>query len=284
MVTITEYTPELTNISKSVLLELVTTLKSYSTAFVLVGGWAPYFILERFKEPENKFEHIGSIDIDLAINPAMIDARKYASIVELITKRGYTPRLDRVGNITPFSFERTITVNKEEYAISVDFLSTEYNMLIEKKHRHRRIQPDLLARTMHGCEIVLDHYFEHEITGILPGDGEIAIKLKVADVVGVITTKGIVLGERYNEKDAYDIYVVIANYKNGPRSVAEEVRPYLDNKLVKEAIENIEERFTDIKSPGPSWVANFFSGDEETRRRRTTDAFMNVSEFLRLIR
>jgi len=46
MVTITDYTPELTNISKSVLLELMTTLKSYSNAFVLIGGWAPYFILE----------------------------------------------------------------------------------------------------------------------------------------------------------------------------------------------------------------------------------------------
>lgn len=283
MVVITDYTHELTNISKSVLLELMTTLKSYSDAFVLVGGWAPYFILEKFKKPKNRFKHIGSIDIDLAINPAMIDARKYASIVELITKRGYTPRLDRLGNIVPFSFERTITVNEKEYIIPVDFLSTEYNIFIGKKHRHRRIQPDLLARTMRGCEIVLDHYFEHDITGILPKDGKITIKLKVADVVGAITTKGIVLGKRYNEKDAYDIYVIIANYKDGPMSVAEEIRPHLENKLVKEAIENIKEGFADVKSAGPSWVANFFSGDEETRKRRTMDAFMNVSEFLKLI-
>ncbi len=81
---------------------------------------------------------------------------------------------------------------------------------------------------MRGCSVVVvfEHSFEHEIMGILPDNGETSIKMKIADIVGCITTKGIALGERYKEKDAYDIYSVVANYKDGPRDVAKEIVPF----------------------------------------------------------
>ena len=53
--------------STSALLELATALKHYSNALVLIGGWAPYYLVKDHGRPG--FEHIGSIDIDLAIDP-----------------------------------------------------------------------------------------------------------------------------------------------------------------------------------------------------------------------
>lgn len=63
------FLPDVSAASTSVLLELMAILGAYRDALVLVGGWAPYFLIETSKRPDDKFEHVGSIDIDLAVDP-----------------------------------------------------------------------------------------------------------------------------------------------------------------------------------------------------------------------
>jgi hypothetical protein len=48
-------------LSLSVYLELMTVLGAYREALVLVGGWAPHFILEQFGRKDTDFRHVGSI-------------------------------------------------------------------------------------------------------------------------------------------------------------------------------------------------------------------------------
>ena len=45
--------------SKSVILELGIILRSYFDDLVLIGGWAPYFILRKYQK--EGFNHVGSI-------------------------------------------------------------------------------------------------------------------------------------------------------------------------------------------------------------------------------
>lgn len=276
--TIAEYTFGITEASKSVLLELMTALRSYRGALVLVGGWVPYFLLEKYKRKDDPFEHIGSIDLDIAIDPAIIDSEEYATIVEIIEARGYVPKRDRNGNVIDFSFERRIIApaDGKEYTLSVDFLSTEVN-----RHRHRQVQHDLRARTMRGCSVVFEHYFEHEIRGILPDNGETSTKMKIADIVGCITTKGIALGERYKEKDAYDIYAVVAHYKDGPKDVAEEIVSFVEDEFINEGVDSIKNKFSKLTGEGPTWVANFLNpSDNEMKQRVMADAFMYVNTLI----
>jgi hypothetical protein len=98
----TEYTQEITELSKSVLLEIMTLLKGYSKNMVLVGGWVPYFLLKRFQN-DKEFKHIGSADIDLVIDPELIKSGVYESIVKIIEKNGYAQRKDKLGNPIEFS-------------------------------------------------------------------------------------------------------------------------------------------------------------------------------------
>ena len=88
----TDYESPLVEASRSALLELALSLRAYRDSLVLVGGWAPYFLLRDHQQPDNPFVHIGSIDIDLAVDPDRIDPREYATIEELITelKKDYT--------------------------------------------------------------------------------------------------------------------------------------------------------------------------------------------------
>jgi hypothetical protein len=99
-----DYGQETVEVALSALVELFAILGAYRKALVLLGGWAPYFLLQKHQSPRNVFKHAGSIDTDVAINPDLLDDNAYATIVELITKRGYSPKKDTLGNPVPASF------------------------------------------------------------------------------------------------------------------------------------------------------------------------------------
>ena len=312
------YGPGVTGASKAVLLELMAVLRTYRDALVLVGGWAPYFLLERSGASRGSFApyhegsaprggeaemstlkgsnaelrpsrrgtgfvHVGSIDIDLAVDPALVDEPAYATIVELLTERRYRPASNRRGEPNPSSFERTVSspVTGKPYTIRVDFLTRLDEARLGRQRHQRQVQDGLFARKVKGCEAAFAHRTVVEIAGALPDGGEMVLPLSVADVVGCLTMKGIVLGERYREKDAYDIYALIAHAGSGPRDIAAAVRPHLEDPLVRDGMDGIRRAFATRQANGPAWVGAFlinpvFAG---AYQRLVTDAFMVVQEF-----
>lgn len=278
------YGPGVTAASRSVLLELITLLRAYRDALVLVGGWVPYLLLEHHRRPQDRFVHVGSIDIDLAVDPATVNEPRYATIVELLRGRGYRPILGRRQDGLPCAFERIVQspLTNKSYTIRVDFLTPFGD---QGRKPVLPVQDELVARKIKGCELAFRHHMTVNLTGALPDGGELTVPLRMADVVGCLAMKGIVLGERYREKDAYDIYAVIAHYQRGPRDVADTVRPHLEDGLVREGLTGIQRAFATRRANGPAWAAAFLVhamfGQE--RERVTTDAFMMVSEFTRLV-
>ena len=59
-------------------------LASFSDCLVVVGGWVPDLLLTDAEEP-----HIGSIDVDLALDVAKLNEGRYAELLKLLldTKR-----------------------------------------------------------------------------------------------------------------------------------------------------------------------------------------------------
>src|SRR3989344_8427273 len=125
-----------------------------------------------------EFRHIGSVDIDLVIDPELIKTGVYETIVGIIEKNGYGQRKDKLGNTIEFSFVR----NVQGKSINIDFLSTDYPNKTGK--RHRVVQPDLRTRSLKGARIVLKHNYDEEIKGVSPNGAEVNIKIKIADIVG----------------------------------------------------------------------------------------------------
>ena len=280
------YGPGITAASKTALLELMTVLRAYREALVLVGGWAPYFLLERHRRPGDPFTHVGSIDIDLAVDPSRVDEPEYATIIELLRERGYRPAPDRRGRVIPHSVERAVQspTTQKPYAIRVDFLTPPAPLDSAERPTGPHavpVQDELLARKVKGCEAAFAHHVTIEMRGTLPDGGEITVPVRVADLVAMLTMKGIVLGERYREKDAYDLYVLVGHCGAGPRAVADAVRPHLADPLVREAMALIRSAFERREANGPAWVASFLVSPVFTaeRERLITDAFMVVREF-----
>lgn len=78
--------------------------------------------------------------------------------------------------------------------------------------------------------------------------------VKVADVVAMLALEGFAIGERYAEKDAYDIYMLCAHRAGGPRAVAERLRPARDEGPVRRGLAAIAEKFRAREAEGPTWA------------------------------
>lgn len=266
------YSPSVADASKSVLVEVLRCLGSYGRYLVLVGGWAPYFILEKFGEGE----HCGSVDIDLVLDPKLIDKKMYATIVETIGKRGYKPSPDN-----PFTFHRVVRspFNGKEHEIEVDFLTEPE----EAKRLHPQflhIQRDLQAVVMPGCSVVFSHNFKHTIKGALPGGGMTSVSANVADVVGSLTMKGLALEGRYKEKDSYDIYSMVKFFGGGPVGAARQVKKHLTTPVIKRAMHLMREKFKTQRLEGPFQVARFMAPlDAGERDRIQADAYITAKGF-----
>jgi len=261
------YSKSVTESSKSVLVEVLRILGGYRDYLVLTGGWAPYFILDKFGEGGR---HCGSVDIDFVLNPGLIDLRVYETIVSLIEKRGYRPYVADDGEVLPYRFFRSVksALDGAEYVIKVDFISEPDVVKRLLPGKLLAVQKDLQAVVIRGSSVVFSHNFEHNIKGVLPSGAETKALARVSDVVGSLATKGLALKGRYKEKDAYDIYFVLRYYKGGPRKVAEEVRSFFGESVVAEALEEIRDKFRSVRAEGPFQVAYFLAPEDERLRER----------------
>jgi len=292
-----DYEEDVTAASRVGLAEIMTVLGAYRESLVLIGGWAPYLILEQFGEPGQeqldadqmfdaevtfgRFVHVGSIDIDFVVDPAVIDADRYATIVESLLDRDYEPVKDSL-----YQFEKVIPSPRsgQKYPIRIDFLTPRPLAGQGRSHRHREVQHNLRARTLEGAEVALAHWFWYEYDAQLPDGANARVRVKVTDLIGSLVLKGIAIGERYAEKDAYDIYALCAHYRGGPAAVAEVLRPIREEEAVRRGLAAIAEKFREERSEGPTWAAGFLSqGNAEGDDRARVDAFMTVQEVLRLV-
>ena len=264
------YAREITEASKSALLEIGLVLKRYRTDMVLSGGWAPYFITNGY------FEHCGSIDIDLVLRTKIM--KKYETIKKSILELGYIEE-------DPFRFSRTVKspIDGKDYGVYLDFLCDKEGM----KHVDlKNVQEDLQAFSFEGLNIAFEFNFEQEIAAILPNNGEAKTQFRVIDLVGSLALKGQALDGRTKPKDSYDIYALV-HYGGGPEKAAEyfnitvskKKTPTETKKLLVHSVSVVREQFKNANQMGPFQVENFSDG----KFKRNIVA-IKVNQFLKLIK
>ena len=270
MVTRKDYTAEAVEATYSVLIELMHALGEHRENIVLIGGWVPDILLGDIVEP-----HVGSIDVDLALDHRKMKEEGYRTIRELLISMGYKEGRQ------PFIFERKVKMGEKEIILEVDFLAGEYEGTGEK-HRHQKIQEqDMRPRKARGADLAFDNPKEITMEGRLPDGGEDSVKVRVASIVPFLVMKGMALEDRLKEKDAWDICYCIKNYPGGIDALVEEFRPHVGHGLVKEGLEKIAKQFASEKHVGPKFVADFEElSDTEEREILERDAYEQVTFLL----
>ena len=267
MVNRRDYTAEKVEAARSVLIELVRLLGEYRDHIVLIGGWVPEMIIAGAPMP-----HVGSMDIDLALDHREIPEEGYRTIQRLLLERGY-----RQGD-QPFRFFRDFILKGTPVTVEVDLLAGQYGGT-GKSRRHQRVQ-DIFARKTRGCDLAFDNPVKVTLDGELPGGGKDSVTIRVASIVPFIVMKAMALDDRLKEKDAWDIYYCLRHYPGGIDALVEEFKPHLTQSLILEGLEKMARHFASVEHSGPMHIANFEElMDEEDRGLQIRDAFERVYEY-----
>jgi hypothetical protein len=263
-----DYKAEAVEAARSVLLELTRLLGEYQDSVVVVGGWVPELLISQASRP-----HVGSIDVDLALDHRKLREVGYKTILQLLLGRGYQP------GDQPFIFFREVQMGERKIVVEVDFLAGEYSGTT-RGHRTQKVQ-DIRPRKARGCDLAVSLATEVTISGTLPDGGKDTAQLRVASIVPFIVMKAMALSGRLMEKDAWDLYYCLRYYPGGLESLVAEFRPHLNNGLVKEALQAIAEKFASPEHVGPTHVADFEDlTDREDRLRIRRDAYERVQAWL----
>ncbi|UCF60133.1 MAG: hypothetical protein JSV37_10225 [Anaerolineaceae bacterium] len=268
-VTRTDYSDLAVHAARQVLIELVHALGDYREEMIIIGGWVPELLYSDESDP-----HIGSIDVDLALDHNALEDRRYAAIEKILLERNYY-RNDGY----PFSYFRDVEIGGHTVTVRVDLMAGQYGGT--GKNRRTQKAADVRARKARGCDLAFDLHSIVEISGELPGGAKDTVRVKVASVVPFLVMKGMALTDRMKEKDAYDIYYVVRYFPGGIDVLVKEIRPYAGYGLVVEGLGKIREAFLSPDHVGPAHVAAFLgtaSQDERDRIRR--DAFERVNALL----
>lgn len=249
--------------ARSVMLELMQLLSPYQKHIVLIGGSVP-----RVMFPTAEVPHVGTTDVDLAIDRETVQSPDLAMIETTLIQNNYKQSNDK-----PFIFHRLFEKDGKKYRIQVDLLTGGDSSNKED-----------LAQAVHGCELAFEEPVETRTNGIFPDGHQGVVTLRIASIVSFISMKAISFMDRWEPKDAYDIYYCVKYYQSGLQMLANEFKKHLGNPLVKEGVDKLKVNFESIDSRGPKSIAEFLGEYDEVQRERTIrDAYERINGVLQQI-
>ncbi len=274
MVSKSDYAPQEVQACKKVLVELIHIFGEIKDEMVIIGGWTPALLFPQSDDP-----HIGSLDIDVALDFRKIPNDTYQTILKSFLKRGYVQDKEQ-----QFRFYRTVaSEGMGSVKVAVDLMAGEYGGT--GKSRRTQLVQDARARKARGCDLAFESTITVTIEGELPEGGVDKVSVKVAGIVPFLVMKGMAMFERLKEKDAYDIFFCIEHYPGGMNALAREFKPHIKNKLVIEGLGKIRSKFSTPKHVGPKWLADFLeTADKEERDILMRRAYEKVTELLDVLK
>lgn len=259
----------------AVLLELGQVLGTHREAMVVIGGSVPSLLM-----PNADPTHVGTLDIDLDLDPEKLADHGYADLVEKLDAAGYERNVE---GLKPFQLRRKVDPRDggEPIAVIVD-------LLMPKGARTAKNRPKLVeglrVQEADGGDVALRNNLKIQISGTMPDGRSNAVELLVASIPALLVMKGYTLVQRDKKKDAYDIYFCVRNYQEGTEALAAECAKLLDDPVAREAFSNIAGKFDGSDSFGPQTVRVFLEGSaalgDMTAEQVQEDAFRRVRAFL----
>jgi predicted nucleotidyltransferase len=269
-----EYSPRQTEAARRVLIDLGQVLAAFEDCLVVVGGWVPDLLLKSAEEP-----HVGSIDVDLALDAEKLAEGRYAQLVETLLK---TRRYHQ--SEEPFKLFTQVDLGDGESAVRVDVDFLKPSGVKLRKNRPRLLE-GFRPLDADGCAAAFNHPELVVLAGKTPKGAKNTVQFRVASVPDFLVMKSYALRKRDKPKDAYDICYCLDNYPGGAVKIAEVWNEQPRKRHVVEAIEILQEKFSALDAYGPAQVVEFHnSSNRDERERQRRRAYELVQSFLSIVR
>jgi hypothetical protein len=248
-------------------MEVMTILAAEVDKLVVVGGWVPELLYP-------KKGHIGSLDVDLALDGRKIKPSAYDSIRMRLITAGYTPI---------FAGGSTFTRDLPGSATSVRLDLITGEGAVPRDVEASELIQEMQVAKLRGMDLALNHAVTMTWTHTLP-DGSInEVRLRVASPAAFLCMKAHAMNERKREKDAYDIYFCLRVCAGGPAAMGAGLRALKGDPLVDDAVGILQSKFAAPDHTGPQWAAQVARDHGEDFEQTARDAFERMRACLHVV-
>ncbi len=265
-----DYSPRQIEAAHRVLVDIGQVLASFSDCLVVVGGWVPDLLLTDTEEP-----HIGSIDVDLALDAAKLGAGRYAQLLKLLldTKR-YRKGTKDFQLVVPVDLKD----GEKPVEVQVEFLApTEVKL---KKNKPKLLRGFRVLQA-DACAVAFHAPVELSLAGKTVRGAQNTVRLRVASLADFLVMKAHALAGRDKPKDAYDICYCLEQFPGGLAKLAAVWKRRRQGKDVAKAIEILTAKFASVDAFGPQQLVEFHSSpDDEAAKMQARRAYELVRAFL----
>ncbi len=268
-----DYSPRQIQAARRVLVDIGQVLASFTDTIVLVGGWVPDLLL-----PEAEERHIGSIDVDFALDVAKLNEGRYAELLKaLLDTRRY-----RKGEK---DFQMVIDVDLEDgenpVQVEVEFLAPKDVKLT--KHRPK-LFPGFRVLQAEACGTAFRAPVDLPISGQTVRGADNTVHLRVASLADFLVMKAHAIAGRDKPKDSYDLCYCLQYYPGGLGAVAADWKQRTGDRNITKAVAILREKFADVRAFGPQQVVEFHnSSNPEEQAIQARRAYELVQGLLRLL-
>lgn len=256
-----------------VLVDLGQVLAKFEDCLVVVGGWVPDLLLADADEP-----HIGSIDVDLALDASKLNDGRYADLLKLLldTKRYRKGAKD---------FQLVVTVDLKDdgkpLEVEVEFLAPKE---VKLKKRTPKLLTDFRVLKADACGVAFHAPVEMTLTGKSVRGAQNKVRLRVASLADFLVMKAHAIGGRDKPKDTYDLCYCLDHFPDGVAALAKAWKARRREKDVARAVEILREKFASVDAFGPHQLVEFHAApDTETQAMHARRAYEIVQKFLSLL-
>ena len=224
-------------------------LGSYQGKFAVIGGAVPWLLLDN-----DDMHHVGTIDIDLALDAEALGDGEYATMIESLLDHGYEQRKE----FRRFQLVRIVPGQAGEPPVNVivDFLMPR-DADIEKNQPP--LIDDFAVIKADAVDLALEFSTSLTVEGTMPGGASNSVTLAIASIPALLAMKGHAINNRLKHKDAYDIYYCVRNFPGGHEALAEQCVPLLARPNAALGYRYIAAKFGKPDSFGPFSVKQFVS-------------------------
>lgn len=257
-----------------VLIDIGQVLASFADCMVVIGGWVPDLLL-----PDAEEAHVGSIDVDFALNADRLHEGRYAELLKLLLD---TKRYEQGGK--PFQLATGVNLKDGEppVQVEVEFLAPADAEL--KKNRSKLIAGFRVLQT-EGCSEAFRAPVEQTLSGRNVRGAENTVRLLVASLADFLVLKAHAIGGRDKPKDSYDFCYTLENLPDGMEALARDWAARLAEKNVERAVGILREKFVSVESFGPQQIVEFHnSAEKEVRDMQARRGYELVQRLLELIK
>ena len=249
-----DYAPQQGKLARSTCLYVATKLGDLMDEIVIVGGLVPSLLIDQGRLPQETPEHVGTMDVDIGLDLAILDEGIYHTLSERLREAGFEPAVNDKGR----PMRQTWQLAKQRSA-TVDFLIPP-SLDTDKAGALRSIQKDFAAFIAPGLELAFTDRRRIRIDGETPIGERAARSVWVCGPGAFVALKALAVGSRGLNKDAYDLYYLIRNFGAGVAEVAACLRPLLVAPEAKQALRILQDDFLSHDGIGPRRVAEFLQG------------------------